>query len=303
MRSDLEVVDEKTSQERELGTDSARADEAGDCFAILCRRHAPGSQADLSMPSTSITKHLPAGFPIDDVVKLKVLEADFRAKSAGGLWEGQVGALDGVHFGMQLPATTMSRIHASIMLDMYALLCMAICDAQRRILWWDISHTPTTHDSQAWECTELGWRIVKGELPEPFFLSGDSALSLSNSMITPSDDSSHDDCNCHQSSNRMPIECAFGLLIRRWGELRRPLAVKFERRACLISALIRLHNFVLTRTCLLITSILMNPRLRYSRVVGTKHLDLTRWAGRSAFDQHRQCAACSRPAKRREQPP
>ncbi len=47
----------------------------------------------------------------------------------------------------------------------------------------------------------------------------------------------------YQSSNRMAIECAFGILIRRWGVLWRKLRQRFDRRAPLIGALMRLHNF------------------------------------------------------------
>ena len=261
LRSDLEVVDAKQAMNGNWG----QIVDVRVKLAIALRFCAGGTPLDLRLiyrvshdyvykcvwlVVDAINKHMPAGFPIDDVEKLTVLESDFRAKSMGGFWEGQVGALDGVHFGMLAPSNDTvqnARKYHVARKDMFALLCMAISDAHRRILWWDISHTPTTHDSQAWECTELGWKIAQGQLPAPFFLSGDSAFSLSNSMITPSDEPSHDDFNYHQSSNRMPIECAFGLLIRRWGVLWRPLAVKFERRACLISALIRLHNFCIDR--------------------------------------------------------
>ena len=40
----------------------------------------------------------------------------------------------------------------------------------------------------------------------------------------------------------MPIECAFGILIQRWGVLYKPLRVDFRRRAPLIAACMRLHN-------------------------------------------------------------
>jgi hypothetical protein len=40
----------------------------------------------------------------------------------------------------------------------YALLCMAMCDAECRILWYDISQSPQTHDSLAWSVTQLGVR-------------------------------------------------------------------------------------------------------------------------------------------------
>ena len=38
-------------------------------------------------------------------------------------------------------------------------------------------------------------------------------------------------------------ECAFGIIIRRWGCLYRPLRVAFHRRAALIGACIHMHNF------------------------------------------------------------
>ena len=73
-----------------------------------------------------------------------------------------------------------------------------------------------------------------------------SAFSLSNSMITPSG-GELDDFDFHQSSNRMAIECAFGILVKRWGVLWRPSCVRFDRRAALISACVRLHNFCIDK--------------------------------------------------------
>ena len=186
-------------------------------------------------------------FPIDDVEELKNLEAGFRAASRGGFWEGQVGAIDGVHFKMRCPSSKDVRDPVRYKVtrkDIYALLAMAICDADRRFLWVDISHASSTHDSTAWGATELGIRVERGDLPPPFFINGDSAFVLSPSMITPSNnDPELDDYDFYQSSNRMPIECAFGILIRRWGVLWRPLTQRFESRAPLIVALMHLHNF------------------------------------------------------------
>ena len=180
-----------------------------------------------------------------DVRALARLEAEFRAQSRGGLWQGQVGAIDGVHFAMRRPTLqdvdNPGRYHVSRKAE-YAILCMAMCDADRRFTFYDMSMTPTTHDSLAFGCSELGIRIAKGELPAPFFISGDSAFSLTESVITPSGEAQHDDYDFHQSSNRMPIECAFGMLVKRWGIFWRPLAVRFDRRAALVGACMRLHR-------------------------------------------------------------
>lgn len=45
-----------------------------------------------------------------------------------------------------------------------------------------------------------------------------------------------------QSSNRLPIECAFGMQVKRWDILWRALVCAYSRRAPLIGALNRLHN-------------------------------------------------------------
>ena len=65
-------------------------------------------------------------------------------------------------------------------------MCMACCDADLRILDYDISQVPSTHDSLAFAVSPLGVKVAAGALPAPFFINGDSAFALSNSLITPS---------------------------------------------------------------------------------------------------------------------
>ena len=101
--------------------------------------------------------------------------------------------------------------------------------------------------STAWAATKLGQRIEQGALPQPYFLNGDAAFAAAPHMITPSNNEPDlDDFDFYQSSNRMAIECAFGILIRRWGVLWRPLNQRFDRRSALLFALMRLHNFCIS---------------------------------------------------------
>ena len=128
----------------------------------------------------------------------------------------------------------------------YCLLCMAMCDVERRFLDFDISQAPTTHDSLAHAVSPMGQRVKDGELAAHgmgFFINSDSAFMHTGSMVTPSGDPDLDDYDFEQSSNRMAIECTFGVLIHRWGILWKPLKVAFRRRVPLISACMRLHNF------------------------------------------------------------
>ena len=90
----------------------------------------------------AINKNLKVEFPLHDVDKLNILEAEFRAASRGGIWRGQVGAVDGVHFAMEAPGKSdvrdAMRYYVAHKAE-YALLCMAVCDAKRRFTFYDIS--------------------------------------------------------------------------------------------------------------------------------------------------------------------
>ena len=49
--------------------------------------------------------------------------------------------------------------------------------------------------------------------------------------------------NFHQSQLRINIECAFGMLVRSWGILWRPMSHKLSKVSRIVGACIRLHNF------------------------------------------------------------
>lgn len=193
----------------------------------------------------AINRVLHIRFPLHDVARLKVLESEFAASKWGHAWRGQVGCIDGVHFSMRSPGKAVPNPTRYFVArkDHFCILCIAICDAQRRFLFYDMSKTATTHDSLAWTATPLGKAVMEGELPHPFFINGDAAFSRSDSMVVPSGAAQHDSYDYVQSSARMPIECAFGMLVRRWGLLWRPLEIRFDRRSAVIGACMRLHNF------------------------------------------------------------
>eukprot|EP00327_Prymnesium_parvum_P006425 CAMPEP_0182812190 /NCGR_PEP_ID=MMETSP0006_2-20121128/8675_1 /TAXON_ID=97485 /ORGANISM="Prymnesium parvum, Strain Texoma1" /LENGTH=309 /DNA_ID=CAMNT_0024938205 /DNA_START=187 /DNA_END=1113 /DNA_ORIENTATION=+ len=144
----------------------------------------------------AVNSHLVIEFPIDDLGRLKQLEAQFRARSRMQAWSGQVGAIDGVHFAMEKPGASCCQDALRYYVarkDEYALLCIAICDIERRFLYYDISMASTTHDSLAFASSSLGRRIMNGDLPSPFFLNGDNAFVFSESMMIPSGEAALDD--------------------------------------------------------------------------------------------------------------
>ena len=145
--------------------------------------------------------------------KLHELDAQFRLKayklSRDLEWKGQVGAVDGMDIPQANPGTAVKdpmRYYVPRK-RAFCLLLMAIADAKYRILFWDMSCAPHTHDSTAFAHTTLGARL-ESSLPQPFFLSGDAAFRPGHpGLVTPatSRNDDWDNYNYVQSSPRMPV--------------------------------------------------------------------------------------------------
>ena len=107
----------------------------------------------------------------------------------------------------------------------YALLATALCDACCRYLFWSFDCQPTVHDSVAWSQCDLGMKVANGELPSEYFLNGDAAYNVSDQMVIPFGAPGLTDFDYVQSSNRIVIERAFGVMICRFPSppLTRPL--------------------------------------------------------------------------------
>ena len=175
------------------------------------------------------------------VEALKGLELRHRATSPSQCWLGQVGSIDGCVIPQQNPgrAVPNPKIYKCTRKGCFGILLMGLVDCERRFLWYNMSFAPTTHDSTAFKQTPFGKKLCEW-LPPPFFVNGDAAFQPGGDTIMVPGGS--DAYNFTQSSQRMPIEMAFGELIGMCGILWQPLRVKFNRRAALISACILLHN-------------------------------------------------------------
>lgn len=213
--------------------------------------------------------------PFGDTSKLSQLAADFRgykrdgSPRAPGVFFGQVGAIDGIHFAMTNPGKAVENPLSYYVArkGCFALLCIAICDAQMRFTFADFRQSPTTHDSLAFRATELGAAIAQGCLPWPYFLNGDSAFIAGPNMVTPSSDDA--DFDFVQSSRRVIIERSFGVLVRRWPILWRPLDCMFDRRIALVTACMKLHNFCIDTRI---------SELPYRTAAGRSEVQPDRWA-------------------------
>ena len=177
----------------------------------------------------------------------------FFHRSAAG-FDKVIGAVDGMLVWTRMPTEEECEIaktgQGKFKCDRkgkYGLNMQAACDADRRFIWVSIITPGTTSDYLSYITSHQIKQLLRPNalLPGHIFV-GDNAYVKSVEMATPIKNASpgiEDDYNYYCSQLRIIIECAFGILVQRWGILRRPLLCKFQRIPALVTALCRLHNF------------------------------------------------------------
>ena len=115
------------------------------------------------------------------------LERRNAATSPQQCWRGQVGALDGCLIRQQSPGVAVDnpKDYFCQRKQMFSLLLMAIADADRRIIWFDMSMAPTAHDSLAFKSLPFANQLIE-RMPENYFINGDAAFRPGgNAIMTP----------------------------------------------------------------------------------------------------------------------
>ena len=158
------------------------------------------------------------------------------------------GAIDGSH----IPIISSSE-HAADYYNrkgFHSVLLQGVVDHSCCFWDYDIGWRGSIHDSKLFSKSELGKYCLSGKL-NPYALFGDVAYSCRPWMFIPyiglkdGFTRTQENWNYIQSSSRMCIECAFGILKLRWRILLKRMDVKLEYvRAHIIACLI-LHNLTI----------------------------------------------------------
>ena len=130
----------------------------------------------------------------------------------------------------------------------FGLNCQAVCDVRGRFLDISIIFPASTSDCLAFEGSSLFEKLRSGILAPGLCLFGDNAYINALFMATPYSGVSSgykDGYNFYHSQLRIRIECAFGMLVRRWSILRGqiPMGISIKKTIALVVALAKLHNF------------------------------------------------------------
>ena len=203
-------------------------------------------------PSLSFNEN-GAKFPSHD--EQKVLAKGFLAKS-GADFDKIVMAIDGMLIWTIQPSRADcdklkigERMFHCYRKDKFGFLLMAGCDHDTKFRWADIRHPARTSDYLAWVSSNLGRELETDDsdliLPD-HSIAGDNAFVENMTMSTPIPGYSvtdiEDAYNFYLSQLRITIERAFGILVHRWGILRRPLSMSILKVPAIVTCLMRLHN-------------------------------------------------------------
>lgn len=184
------------------------------------------------------------------------IAAGFLAKSAAG-FDKIVMALDGMLVWTSQPSRADceylkmgERSFHCFRKDKFGMLLLAGCDHRAKFRWADVTHPGFTGDYLAWTTSDVGRELTEGgsKLVAPeHTIAGDNAFCENETMATPIPGRSvsleEDAYNFYLSQIRITIERAFGILVHRWGILRRPLSMSILKVPALVMCLLRLHNF------------------------------------------------------------
>ncbi|CAN0168128.1 unnamed protein product [Pylaiella littoralis] len=160
-----------------------------------------------------------------------------------------VGALDGVLVRIKKPSAKEhpcpDRFFSGHKMTV-GLNCQVICDAKYVIIAACCNTPGSTNDRQAYR--EAKFDSLVESIPGKYYILGDAAYGATNKMIVPYPgcnlDADQDALNFFQSQGRMCIEQTFGIVMKQWPLLHRPLQVPLRNTAGVVHAITRLHNYL-----------------------------------------------------------
>ena len=183
-----------------------------------------------------------------DTTILEQRALEFKtSRKRGSPFDGCVGALDGIAIPIEKPRDVPNPASFYNRKGYYALPVQAVVDARCRFISFSSNCVGSTHDAVAHAMSSLGRLLKTQAMPLGFWIAADDAYKCSNYGVTPFSSTLNgayeEGFNFYQSSLRMHIEQAFGILKRRWGILWKPLGFSIEANRRIVCAAMLLHNF------------------------------------------------------------
>lgn len=193
-------------------------------------------------------------FPSDHAEQRRIASV-FKEKSQVG-FENCVGCIDGLLICTEKPTEkeahrvkTGSKAFFCGRKGKFGFNMQAVCDANGKFLAVWILNPASSSDFISFIRSKLFSKLTTpGFLAEGLVLFGDNAYVSTNYMVTPYKNvraGTKDDYNFFHSQLRINIERAFGMLVKKWAILQKPLSCQMGivKQLALTMAMCSLHNF------------------------------------------------------------
>ena len=69
--------------------------------------------------------------------------------------------------------------------EFFSINLQAICDADRKFIWYSMDTAGGTHDSLAFKLSDLGMKLDENGIKEGYWIAGDDAYACSEWLICP----------------------------------------------------------------------------------------------------------------------
>lgn len=238
-------------------------------LSVTLRYLAGGSYLDISvahhLPTSSIFKIMDETITrIDSALKIEFhydndshLQGISQQFTRGGIspLSNCCGAIDGIAIKINEPSAR-DVANSSTYYNRkgwFALNLQAMCDSFYRFTFLSCIAPGSTHDSTAYAMSSLS-RLLSREtntLLPGYWIVADDAYICRNRLLTPWPGRNlsveKDAYNYWQSSSRIFIEQAFGMLIGRWGVFWRQLRCSLNKNCKIVIVCCKLHNFIIEK--------------------------------------------------------
>ena len=199
------------------------------------------------------TRELDINFP-ECHDKQQQMALEFKSKSGCDFWNC-VAAVDGMLVWTHKPSEKTDDMGIGPLKffngrkKKFGLQMQGVCGPNKKFLDVTCCHPGSASDFTMWLDSELRTKLeTDGFLKEGLQLYGDNAYVNTHYMVAPFKQVSSgpkDAFNFYHSQLRITIEGAFGMLVHKWGCLRKPLPMNIpvSKQTRLVIGLCKLHNF------------------------------------------------------------
>ena len=180
----------------------------------------------------------------------------FQSVSQGGCIWNCVAAVDGYHLQIQTPSKAEAKNVKPFFsghYQTYGVNIQAACDSHCRFSFIGIAGPGVMGDREALTQVSLGSLVE--QLPGMYCAIGDCAYTPTEHLVPIFRGANallqgNENFNFFASQLRSRIEMAFGLMVKKWGILSRPLTIKLKNIKRLVIAIAEVHNFCINERLL-----------------------------------------------------